>query len=494
MTVGTPDSDKRVSQGKDYEICRAGRGPFEILRLHGKCTGPLLAELRDKHLKPAREVALDVGGLAGAGVPFVRELVLSARRFRNVGHYLVLLNARGPLRDLLHSSGDGLVPIAVSERMFEGDVEEFLKRLREARRQIGLLRADVENNPAWHLVDREQCWLCPFCGRIQSHLRLDLRQGLHDVHVEKIWIHLEEDCPEHRAGQGIKSLSDLTDSLRRSNLEKIRESRTTATALATRVIELQDRVKEAEELEESVRVAGVVQRYLLPARVPEIPGIAAALGYWPANRVGGDFYDFLDMGEGRFAMLIGDVGGHGVEASVLMGVAKKVISLRMSDTSDVRVALQMANRDLYPDLNRRTLVSAFLGVFDSVSRELSYVRAGHNPPILYHPERSPQFVKLEAPGLALGLDAGARFNQGLVQEALPLRCGDSLLFYTDGVVEAQNPSGEEFGLQRLYDELRRNGSSDPQELIDALYERLEAFREGLPQEDDVTAFLLRLTA
>jgi sigma-B regulation protein RsbU (phosphoserine phosphatase) len=342
------------------------------------------------------------------------------------------------------------------------------------------------------MVDREQCWLCPFCAALLDHLRLNPRTLVHDVQIETIWLHLAEECADYRAGKGVRPITELTEIVRRTNQDKLSASRTTATALATRVIQLQDQLKGAEELEESVKVAAERQRRLLPSKVPEIPGALAALGYWPSNRVSGDFYDFLDLGEGRFALLIGDVAGHGIEAGILMGVAKKVVSIRMRDCADPSLALQMANRDIYPDLDRKTFVSALLATYDSATREFTYVRAGHNPPVLFNPDRPKQFTKLEASGLVLGLDPGPRFNQVMARDTVQLRAGDTLAFYTDGLIEAQNATGEEFGLHRVYHQLRRQSDAHPQDVLNGLYEQLNTFREGVPQEDDVTAIILRL--
>lgn len=482
-----------LSKGADYEIYRSVRGAFEILRLHGKCGPKLLSELRDKLLKQSRHLALDIASLSDTGFPMARDLVLNARRYRNSGKHLVLLNARGPFRDLVRASGpEGLVAFVVSEKLLEGDIPAYVKRMSDIRRQVSLIRTEVENNPAWQLVDREQIWLCPFCGALQDHLRFNPRQLIHDVTIEMLWLHLAEECPDYRAGKGLKNMSDLTDLIRRSNQDKLTASRTTATALANRVVELQDRVREVEDMEESFKVAASRQRHLLPSKIPKIPEVVAALGYWPANRVSGDFYDFLELGEDRYAFLIGDVSGHGIEAAILMGVAKKVTSIRMRDTVDCALALQMANRDIYPDLDRRTFVSAMLSVYDANTREFTYVRAGHNPTILYNPDRQPQFTKLESPGLVLGLDPGPRFNTVMQSETVQLQSGDTLFFYTDGLVEAQNLAGEEYQLPRVYERLRAGHEQSPQDVIQGMYEEVVAFRDGLPQEDDVTAFLLRL--
>lgn len=484
-----PDKGDLVSKGEDFELWRAMAGGFEVLRLFGRCTPKLLTLLREKYFMQSRHLAVDVASLSDAGVTLAREITIAGRRFRNSGRHLVLLNARGPFRDLVRSSGgEGIVQFVLSERVLEGDVQQFPKRLMDLRRQITLVRTEIENNPSWRLADRDFVWLCPFCARMQDRLRVVPQQAVGEAQIEGVWRHLSEECAEYRSGRGVREISELSDVLRQANQDKLSASRTTATALASRVLELQGRVQ---EVEQSVSVAAERQRYLLPSKPPEIPEVISALGYWPSHHVSGDFYDFLQLDDHRFALQIGDVSGHGIEAGILMGVAKKVVSIRMRDTGDPAVALQMANRDIYPDLDRRTFVSVLLGLLDTETREFTYVRAGHNPPILYNPDRSPQFTKLEAPGLVLGLDPGPRFNTVMVRETLRFRGGDALILYTDGLVEAANSAGEEFGLQRVYERLRMHHDGSPQEVLDGLHADLSAFRGMLPQEDDVTAFVLR---
>ncbi len=483
---------KRIAQGKDYEIFASQRGSFEIVRLHGKCTPAMLNKVRDRLLSQTLNIAIDAAGLTDANVPLVRELDLSSRRLRNTGNHLVLMNARGPLRDLIRArTQEGSIPTIVSESILEGDISGFRKRLADSRRKVSLIHADLQADASWQIVDREQCWMCPYCGLFQDFLKLDPKKGIHDVQAEMVYLHLTHACSPYKAGKTIQKLSELLEKLRKKNLEKLSASTTTTTALASRIVEMQGKVKEAEELEAAVQIAAHRQRHLLPADVPEIPGMVAGLGYWPFHRVSGDFFDFIDLGNGRLGILIGDVSGHGIEAAVLMGVAKKVINIRLRDSGDPLIALQMANRDIYPDLDRMTFVSAFLGIYEAETRGFEYVRAGHNPVILFNPDRNPAFSKLEPPGLVLGLDSGARFNHLLTRESVTLQDGDRLLLYTDGIVEAQNADGEEFELQRVYELLRAHPGDSPREFLDLLDRQVTDFQGGVPQEDDQTAIFLR---
>jgi serine phosphatase RsbU (regulator of sigma subunit) len=482
-----------VAHGADHEIFRAARGPFDVVRLSGKVNAAAFTDLRTKVLAGARYIAVDAVALDDPGFPLARELALTARKIRNVGGHLVVLNARGRFRDLLRAvAPDEAIPLIPSERLLDGEARTFNKRLNDARLMLSRIRTEVEHNPLWQMVDRDGCWLCPYCGALQEHIRFNPRQLVPDAKIDTIYLHVVEQCEAHRNQRPLRSMNDLSDVLKGINQEKLAASRSNATALASKVAELQDRARVADELETSIRVATHRQRNLLPSRPPEIPGVTIAIGYFPARKISGDFYDFIDLGDGRFGLLIGDVAGHGIEAGIVMGVAKKVIQIRARDTGDPALALQLANRDLFPDLDRTSFVTAYLAFLDPRTHGLCSVRAGHNPAILYSPDREPAFSRIEPAGLVMGLDSGPRFNRDLVKDDRTLHAGDTLLLYTDGLPEAKNPEGEEFGLARLEAFLRSRPGDDPDVLLQTLALELERFSQGVAQEDDITMICARV--
>lgn len=243
---------------------------------------------------------------------------------------------------------------------------------------------------------------------------------------------------------------------------------------------------------QSMTNAGEIQRRILPARAPEVPGCRFASRYVPSERVSGDFYDFIPAHGGKLGVVIGDVSGHGIVAAVTMGVAKKLLQMGLRSSADPARSLRIANQELFLDLQRTVFVTACAGVYDPADRMFRFCRAGHNPVIVYHPDRGPRPVRFEPPGMALGWDDGTQFNATLGLNTLPMRPGDLLFLYTDGISEAMNPQGEEFGLDRICDLLERHYSADPEETLDQMLEGLTAFRKERPQEDDITLLAMRV--
>ncbi len=481
-----------IVQAADHEVFRAVRAEFVILRFNGKVTAALFAELRNRILQDARFLAIDAAGLLDPGFPLARELGITARRMRNSGGQMVVINPPGRFRDYLRSTApDDAIAFLPSENLLDTDARPFPQRLQEIRALLARLRRELEQNPLWKLADREGLWLCPFCGALQDQIRAEPRLPVSDATVDRVYLHVAEQCVPCMAHRPPRTLQELNEALHRINQDKLLASKNSATALATRVIQLQDRAKVADELEQSLVVATERQKHLLPPRPPEIPGLSIAIEYHAAQKVSGDFYDFIDLGDGRLGFLVGDVSGHGLEAGIVMGVAKKLVQIRTRDTGDPVKALQMANRDLAPDLDRKTFVSAFLAVYDPKGRSLSCVRAGHNPPVLFNPGRPSPLARIEPNGLVLGLDPGPRFNDSLVLETLEVQAGDTLLLYTDGLPEAVNPAGEEFGMERVCGIVRANPGVPPDALLRLLLEEFQKFRGEKAQEDDVTAICVR---
>ena len=235
------------------------------------------------------------------------------------------------------------------------------------------------------------------------------------------------------------------------------------------------------------------QRHMLPSRLPEVANVEFECFYQPCDLIGGDFYDFIEVGENRIGIVIGDVSGHGIEAAILMGMSKKVIALRLRELGDPRAALTQANDDLRHDLDGRTFVSALVAVLHLGTRALTVVRAGHNPPMLFNPGRSPSIREVEPPGMVLGMAEGEQFAQLLQTETVQLERGDTVLCYTDGLTECESPAGQEFGVERLGQYLSNNADVSMQELLDGMKAQLDQFQGGTDQaQDDLTAIALRL--
>jgi serine phosphatase RsbU (regulator of sigma subunit)/CHASE1-domain containing sensor protein/anti-sigma regulatory factor (Ser/Thr protein kinase) len=237
-------------------------------------------------------------------------------------------------------------------------------------------------------------------------------------------------------------------------------------------------------VEQELRMARRIQHALLPKDLPELEGWEIAYHYQPAREVGGDFYDFLRLDDGRVGLVIGDVSGKGIAAALVMANTQSVlraVAQRRGITPGQ--VLAEANEVLYAYMPPNTFVTCFYGVLDPESGRFVYANAGHDLPCERHDGRVDE---LRARGMPLGLMPGMLYQE---EEAV-LVAGDDLLFYSDGLVEAHDPKGEMFGFPRLQG-LVRTHRSDSSSLIGFLLSELTRFTgENWYQEDDITLVTL----
>jgi serine phosphatase RsbU (regulator of sigma subunit)/CHASE1-domain containing sensor protein len=239
-------------------------------------------------------------------------------------------------------------------------------------------------------------------------------------------------------------------------------------------------------VEQELRVARDIQHALLPKDLPELEGWEIAHCYRPAREVGGDFYDFLRLEDGRVGFVIGDVSGKGIAAALVMANTQSVLRAVVHRGSVApEQVLAEANEILcayIPPTNM--FVTCFYAILEPESGRLRYANAGHDLPYERHAGR---VDKLRARGMPLGLMPGMGYEE---KEAV-LVAGDDLLFYSDGLVEAHGPKGEMFGFSRLQDLVRAHRSGDSS-LIGFLLSELARFAgEGWEQEDDITLVTLQ---
>jgi serine phosphatase RsbU (regulator of sigma subunit) len=243
-------------------------------------------------------------------------------------------------------------------------------------------------------------------------------------------------------------------------------------------------------LEEQFAAARAVQQELLPAADPKIETVEVAAECQPAQQVGGDFYDVIEVSPDRAAIALGDVSGKGLPAALLMGLAHGAIhaSPWHQTSYDHEDATARLNRLLCARTSQSRFASLFWGYHDRTAGTLRYINAGHCPPVLMRRgPNGPELKLLDRGGAVLGLLPGARHEQ--VEE--PFGHGDTLILYSDGIVEATNTEGEEFGMERLLAAIR--GSANlPVELIRAeLLAAVNEFRGQEPASDDLTLLVVR---
>lgn len=252
---------------------------------------------------------------------------------------------------------------------------------------------------------------------------------------------------------------------------------------------------ESERVQRELEIARNVQQALFP-ELPHVPGLDIAAVCLPHRETSGDFYDLLSLSNGQLGIVVGDVSGKSIPAAMLMVAAHSIIRSEASDHDSPAQVLDEANAVLCPNVPRGMFVAANYACLDVASRHLVWTNAGQVYPFVLHrirpanPEEYPRYLESTGTSLPLGVDAEARYND----HNLKLHPGDTLLFYTDGVVEAMNPARELYGFERL-ETLVRTLAVDlsPQALIEAVLADITRFAGPAEQHDDITLVAVKLT-
>lgn len=245
-------------------------------------------------------------------------------------------------------------------------------------------------------------------------------------------------------------------------------------------------------MEDELNRASEIQRILLPDRPPAFAGFNLAAAYQPAKVVSGDYYDFIPLDDTHLGIVIADVSGKGMPASLVMATCRGLMRVSAENQFSPAVVLQRVNRLLFGDIRHDMFVSLAYCVLNSETGEVTLARAGHDPPLLF--QRADGLVQtLKPPGLALGVDKGKVFDRATRETTFHMAAGDRFLLYTDGVTEALDAKSlDEFGLSRLSDVFREQSAADsaPAALLNAVQEKLAAFTTGARQHDDITLVVI----
>jgi PAS domain S-box-containing protein len=245
------------------------------------------------------------------------------------------------------------------------------------------------------------------------------------------------------------------------------------------------------------RVARRIQQKLFPSGPPELGGMeigAARFGIdaggasYPAEAIGGDYYDFIPLLDGSLGVAIGDVSGHGVGPALLMAEARALLRAFAQTQADVSEILSLVNRVLVADIDDDRFITLLLAKLDPRTRTMVYASAGHQTGYLVGADGAIK-QSLASTGFPLGIVDDADFP---ASQEIPLQSGDIVTLVTDGIVEARAPDGTIFGVQRPLDLVRVYRTSTAKQIVENLYHAVRAFSQDLPQYDDITATIIKV--
>jgi sigma-B regulation protein RsbU (phosphoserine phosphatase) len=251
---------------------------------------------------------------------------------------------------------------------------------------------------------------------------------------------------------------------------------------------------EKRQLDLDLSIASGIQQMLLPRERIAVDGLTLDARYAPAQRVGGDLYDVVQLSETRLGLAVADVSGKGIPASLLMAICRtnlRQIAPRHDSPSRVLAEL---NQALAVDIQAGLYVTMLYAILDVAANQVTFARAGHELPLFVRREAGTGLVRPEfasSEGMALGMVPDEMFSPAIADRTLPFRPGDLLVLYTDGVTEAPNEDAKEFSSARLADLTVREHAKSPREINDAILAAVQRFAGDTPQRDDFTLVTVR---
>ncbi|MCC5829053.1 MAG: SpoIIE family protein phosphatase [Phycisphaeraceae bacterium] len=283
----------------------------------------------------------------------------------------------------------------------------------------------------------------------------------------------------------VEDSEDVEQSLLRANL--------VGSTIKQRVL-VQELARANERIRGEMERIAMIQRALLPSRLPDIPGLSMAASYETFDEAGGDLYDLLplariggDPDDPRWLIVIGDVSGHGPSAAVMMAMLQTLIHAYPGKPESPAALLEYANGQLLRKNVEQSFVTVFAAFYDPGTRHMVYARAGHNPPLLLHMARG-ELERLEAVG---GLPLGIIDEPRLTDAQRVLEPGHTLVLYTDGITEARDPEGRWFGIEGIEASLH-DCSGEPDCAIRHIRDSLRRFEQSVRPKDDQTLLAIRI--
>ncbi|EKF85141.1 SpoIIE family protein phosphatase [Methanobacterium formicicum] len=241
-----------------------------------------------------------------------------------------------------------------------------------------------------------------------------------------------------------------------------------------------------ERRKKELEIAKQIQESFLPHTIPFIENYDLAASSIPAQEVGGDFYDFIPISKEQIGLTIGDVSGKGIPAALFMAFSRTLLRAKACRNPGVGRMIESVNNFINEEPHSNMFVTLFYSILDTFHNKLTFVNAGHNPPLLLRNENE-EIIRLSTGGVVLGAMKGLK----MAEKTIDLCPGDLLVLYTDGVTEAINQQEDQFGEERLIKIIMDNNDLSSDDLKNLIIDQVYDFASGTPQADDITLMVLR---
>ncbi len=426
----------------------------------------------------------------------LESLGFALRNFKNLNQYLEILpsmitritDADAGLVVLFRKNGQPPAQEFYCRNVNKTNCEQVNQSIEQSLRQTLSMLGDRSSNTI--------CW-----PEFEAELQQNLLQLGNEKRIDFFPVKIVMDDGERGC---LYVFSDKPDYAWSSDRQKLLQIVADQTAVAVINDELTVELRRRDLLNQEVEIGAEIQERLLPRQCPDIPGVEVTACYKNANRVSGDYYDFIPANydrlssssqkldrDNKWSIAIGDVMGKGVPAGLIMTMTRGMLRAEVLNGNPPAQILQHLNRVMYIDLeNSSRFVTLFYSEYDPKTRMLSYSNAAHNPPLLWR-STSPQLTMLDTPGMLIGLDPETTYGESKIQ----LESGDVLMYFTDGLTDAANENGERFDEENLQtafiDACQRYHHS--QQIIDHIFSKIQIFAgDKQEQSDDMTAVVLRV--
>jgi sigma-B regulation protein RsbU (phosphoserine phosphatase) len=254
---------------------------------------------------------------------------------------------------------------------------------------------------------------------------------------------------------------------------------------------LQEALEEKRELDRGIQIAQQIQNSLLPQVVPKFDTVDLAAFNLPAMEIGGDYYDFITIDERHIGLAIADVSGKGIGGALMMAVCRSVLRVNAENVYDPAGMLCSLNRTLSSNLAEDMFITMLYMVLNLETNQLSYARAGHEAPIVIR-NGEPKAMQAETAGIAIGLVDNETFGEVIETKNVFLKPGDLVVSYTDGITEAMNSAGDEWGIGNLFSAIETMAEASAPELLENIHRKVLAFTGNNRQSDDMTMLAIKI--